>query len=171
LVIGCVSNPPPATTSVQDPSVPPWINDRQPENVLWGIGSARQSTDSFSMQTAEARARVAIAQALNTNVHNMFVDYNRDAGSPENQASLSLQENVSRSLTQAQLNGSVVDQRWKASDGTWWVRVEYGKAEARNLIANIFDSEAARYAEFKSDEALRIMDNELARMNQPARAD
>ena len=166
LIIGCASAQPaaaPAPATQADPTLPPWINDRQPEGVIWGIGQARQSSDNLSMQMAEARARVAIANTIDTSVQAMIIDYNRDAGTPENQVSLSMQESVSRNLSQAQLRGAFVDQRWRAPDGTWWVRVEFNKADARNMLADIFESEAGLYANFRAQEALRMMDDQLSR--------
>jgi ABC-type oligopeptide transport system substrate-binding subunit len=29
-----------------DPNIPPWINEIAPEDVIWGIGSAKQSSES-----------------------------------------------------------------------------------------------------------------------------
>ncbi|MDR0501854.1 MAG: hypothetical protein LBH16_00885, partial [Treponema sp.] len=70
---------------------PDWLNDFPPEDVIWGIGIAKQSSPSMSMTTAEARARTAIARQLNTKVQAMFTDYNLDAGNVSNQANASMQ--------------------------------------------------------------------------------
>ena len=164
LLITCSSKP----AAQQIPDSPPWINESAPEDVIWGIGLAKQSDRAMSMTTAEARARVSIARQLDARVRAMFTDYNRDAGTTAAQANVSLQENVSRTLTQVNLSGASVDRTWVASDGTFWVRVSYSKTAARNMLSNVFDSEAARYAEFKADEALRMMDSQLAALNQQA---
>jgi hypothetical protein len=156
-----------SSTKIMEETTPPWLNDLPPEDCLWGIGTARQTSESLSMTTAEARGRVAIARQLNSRVQAMFIDYNRDAGTTGSQANLSLQEDVSRSLSHIQLSGAKPIKKWKNSDGTWWYLVEYNKANARDDVGKIFDSEAARYAEFKADEALRMMDAQLAKNEKP----
>jgi hypothetical protein len=151
----------------QDLNMPPWLNEVPPEDALWGIGSARQSSDQFSRTTAEARARTSIARQLNTKVEAMFTDYMRDAGTVDSQTALSLQEDVSRQITSMQLNGARPTQQWRAQDGTWWYRVEYKISDARTALAPMFSSEEALYAEFKADEALRMLDAQLARQEKP----
>ena len=163
---GCSSAP--ASAPAQDPNVPPWLNEFPPEDVLWGIGSARQSSDQMSMTTAEARARISIARTLNAKVDAMLTDYMRDAGTVGSQTALSLQEDVGRQITSMQLNGARPVQRWKAPDGTWWYRVEYKISDARAALAPMFTSEEAQYAEFKAEEALRMLDGHLARQEAPA---
>jgi hypothetical protein len=151
----------------QDPNSPPWLNDFPPEDALWGIGSAKQSSAQLAMNTAEARARTSIARQLNTKVDAMFTDYMRDAGTTGSQTALSLQEDVSRQITSMQLNGARPIQRWPAPDGTWWYLVEYKISDAKEALAPMFTSEEARYAEFKAEEALRMLDDQLAKREKP----
>jgi hypothetical protein len=118
------------------------------------------------MTMAEARARQSIAQQLSTRARGMITDYARDAGTTNNQTSLQLAETVSRQLTSAQLSGATPIKRWKAPDGTWWYLVQYGKSDAARTVADVIDNEAARYAEFKALDALKMMDAELAKSNE-----
>jgi hypothetical protein len=155
--------PPPASAIPNDPNMPDWLNEFPPEDALWGIGSARQSTDNMSMTMAENRARVSISQQLSSVVQNMITDYTRDAGTSGSQASISLQESVSRSLSEAKLTGAKPLKRWKGPDGTWWYLLEYKKADAAKQAADIFATEAEQYAEFKTDQALDMMDAQLAK--------
>jgi hypothetical protein len=163
LAMGCKSVPP--DTRISDPDVPEWINEFPPEDVLWGIGSAKQSTDNLSMTMAEARARLSIANQLNVEVQGMITDYARDAGTINDQTSLALVETVGRQVTQATLTGVTPITKWRSPGGTWWFRVQLKKADAARAAADIIDSEAARYAEFKTMEALKLMDAQLAAKN------
>jgi hypothetical protein len=170
LAFGCKSQPA-SGSAVPAPgpvTLPPWINEVAPEDALWGIGSAKQSNTQMSMQMAETRARGDIARQLNTVVEGMITDYTRDANmGTANQASIGLQESINRQLSQAQLTGARVDQRWTAPDGTFWARVVYSKADAAKFAAdsikNVVDNEAARYAEFKAMEATKMMDEQLSK--------
>jgi hypothetical protein len=172
LAVSCSSAP---AAPQQDPNSPPWLNDFPPEDAIWGIGIAKQSSEQMSMTMAETRARAGIARQLNARIEDMITDYNRDAGTVASQAALSLQEVVTRQVTSMQLNGTKPLQRWKAPDGTYWFLLSYSKADAQKtlseLINNTVDSEAARYAEFKADEALRMLDAQLAKNTKPERVD
>jgi hypothetical protein len=165
LAAGCGGSP--KSQRIDDPNIPEWINDFAPEDVLWGIGTAKQSSDQMSMTTAEARARTSIARQLNAKVEAMFTDYMRDAGTVGSQTALSLQEEVSRQVTSMQLNGARPIKRWKAPDTTWWYLLEYKISDARAAMNDVFNSEAAQFAEFKADEALRMLDAQLAKSEKP----
>ena len=47
-------------------------------------------------------------------------------------------------------------------DGTWWVRVSVNNGEIKNAVSAVYDNEAARFSEWKKDEALRRLDSMLA---------
>jgi hypothetical protein len=163
---GCKSQP--ASGEPAQVVLPPWINETPPEDALWGIGNAKQSSAQMSMTMAETRARADISRQLNTIVEGMITDYTRDANmGTSNQASLGLQESINRQLSQAQLAGSRRDQLWTAPDGTFWARVVYSKADAAKFasdsVKNVVDNEAARYAEFKAMEAAKMMDEQLSK--------
>ena len=171
VIVGCASSPQTsggsAQATSQDSTLPPWIDDLPPEDVLWGVGIAKQSSVSMTRTTARNRAVVDIARQIDSRVKAMFTDYNRDAGTSGSQANLSLQEDVTRTLTDVDLSGTETSANWTAPDGTYWIRVSYPKANLLKTAEQIFDSEAARYAEFKADQALAIMENELSRSERP----
>ncbi|MDR2536078.1 MAG: LPP20 family lipoprotein [Treponema sp.] len=160
-VISCFSSAP-----VVNADVPGWLTEIAPEAVIWGIGSAKnQTSESASRITAENRARAAIARQLNNRVQAMFTDYTQNAGISDTQTP-SLQKDISRSLVNIELNNTVVNAQWRADDGTWWIRLEYKKTDAKNTLTSIFDREAVKYAEFKKDQALMMIDDQLAGKNE-----
>jgi hypothetical protein len=159
MAAACGSSPAPATAGPTN--TPEWLNDFPPEDVLWGIGTAKQSSPSMSMTTAEARARTAIARQLQTKVQAMFTDYNLDAGKTGAQANASLQEDVSRQITNMDVSGARPIKRWEAPDGTWWFLVEYKKSDAKTAVASILRNEEAAFAQFKAQQALDMLDYQL----------
>jgi hypothetical protein len=170
MAVACASKP--ATSTTTGPTTTPeWLNDFPPEDAIWGIGLAKQSSASMSMTTAEARARVAIARQLSTKVQSMFTDYNLDAGNVGSQASTSLQEDVSRQITNIDVTGARPIKRWQAPDGTWWFLVEMKKADARSQVASILRNEEAAFAQFKAQQALQLMDAQLAKNEKPVQVD
>jgi hypothetical protein len=164
LALSCKSAP---AAQQENLNAPPWLNEFPPEGLIWGIGSAKQSSDQLAMTTAEARARTSVARQLGTKVDAMFTDYMRDAGTVDSQTALSLQEEVSRQVTSLQLNGVRPNARWKAPDGTFWYRVEYNVSDAKTALSPVFTSEEAKYAEFKAQEALRMLDAQLSKNEKP----
>jgi hypothetical protein len=166
MAAACASKP--ATSTTTGPTTTPeWLNDFPPEDVLWGIGTAKQSSAQMSMTTAEARARVAIARQLSTKVQAMFTDYNLDAGNVDNQANASMQEDVSRQVTNMDVSGARPVKRWEAPDGTWWYLVEFKKSDARSSVASILGNEEAAFAQFKAQQALQMLDAQLAKNEKP----
>ena len=159
-LMSCASKQPAAGSATD---VPPWLNEFPPQDAIWGIGSAKQSSPSMSMTTAEARARVAIARQLQTKVQAMFTDYNLDAGNSKSQANTSLQEDVSRQITNMDVSGARPIQRWQGKDGTWWCLVEMKKSDARAQVSSILKNEEAAFAQFKTQQALQILDQQLAK--------
>ena len=170
IVVSCGSAPA-ATSSAGPAHTPEWLNDFPPEDVLWGIGVAKQTNQNMSMTTAEARARTAIARQLDTKVQAMFTDYNLDAGNAGAQVSTSLQEDVSRQITNINVSGARPIQRWAAPDGTWWYLVEFNKSDARSAVASIIGNQEAAFAQFKTQQALDMMDAQLAKNDPPLRVD
>jgi hypothetical protein len=121
----------------------------------------------MSMTTAEARARVSIARQLSSKVQAMFTDYNLDAGNANSQANTSLQEDVSRQITNMDVSGARPIKRWQAPDGTWWYLVEMMKSDARAQVASILGNEEAAFAQFKAQQALAMLDAQLAKSERP----
>jgi hypothetical protein len=161
----CKSSP--TSTTTGPTTTPEWLNDFPPEDVLWGIGIAKQSSAQMSMTTAEARARVAVARQLDTKVQAMFTDYNLDAGTVSNQANASMQEDVSRQITNMNISGARPIKRWEAPDGTWWYLVEFKKSDAKNAVASILGNQEAAFAQFKAQQALQMLDSQLAKNEKP----
>ena len=159
---GCASNRG-VQPSVQVPTGPAWVDEVPPEDVFYGIGIANLQNQNLAMQTAIARARRDVASQLSVLVQGMLIDYAREAGTYENSTSIQFIENVTRELVNANLSGASPDRRSQMNDKTWWVRVVLYKADAKKAINDVVDNEASRYAEFKADEALRMLDAQIDR--------
>lgn len=162
MLAGCGSTPQGVPTGL-----PPWINDIPPEDVLWGVGAARMANPVRSLETAEARARTAIARDLDSRVQAMFTDYFLEAGG----ANTEMVESVSRQVTDMRLTGTRRVDTWEAPDGTLWVKVEYSRSAARAGVASIINNQEAQYAHFRATQALALLDHQLAQNNAPVRVE
>ncbi|MDR1301585.1 MAG: hypothetical protein LBK43_03835 [Treponema sp.] len=163
--VGCTSSPASSKAGGQA-DLPDFVmNPPLQEDAIFGIGSAKLSSDNQSLTMADARARQSLAFQLNANVQAMITDYARSAGTENSQASLEFSESIGRQLTQTTLSGAIAVKREKAKDGTLWVLMSYSKADAAKAAAGIIETEASKYAEFKAMEALKMMDQQLDRIN------
>ena len=164
-VFSCGSSPAPG---VSDPTMPPWVNEQPPEDMLWGIGVSSNAQPQMRLTMADSGGRADLARQLQTLAQGMVTDYSREAGGLSNAAVMQFQESVSRQIAQATLQGAVRDVMWTTPDNkTLWVRLKMSKADAARSAANetqkAVDSEAARYAEFKAMDALKMMEMQLNR--------
>jgi hypothetical protein len=159
LVFGCASKPQSGGSDMPDFVLNPPVQDE----VLYGIGSAKQVSDQMAITMADSRARQSIGFQLRTNVQAMITDYARQAGTQDNNVALEFAEVVGRQLVNVELSGAKVIKREKMKDSTFWVLMAYDKAAAAQSVAAIIENEASRYAEFKAMEALKLMDYQLSR--------
>ncbi|MCL2473116.1 MAG: hypothetical protein FWF26_05500, partial [Treponema sp.] len=158
----CKSKPEP----VSDPTMPPWVNEQPPSGELWGIGVSSNVQQQMRMTMSDAGARQDLARQIQVLAQGMVTDYAREAGGINDTAALQFTETVSRQIAQANLQGAVRDMLWTSKDGkTLWTRLKMSKDDAAKTInqqaQKAIDSEAARYAEFKAMDALKMMDYEL----------
>ena len=144
-------------------NTPPWFDDFPPEDVLWGIGTAKLSDRSQAMAFAENQGRVAIARQLDAKVQAMLTDYFLSAGNANNPASTQLKENVSRTITNMNVSGAKPIKKWEGPDGTMWYLLEMKKADAKSSVASILGNEEAAYAQFKAQQALDMLDAQLSK--------
>ena len=159
---GCGSSP--ASRNV---SVPGWVSELSPEDAFWGIGTAKLDNDALALEVATTRASRDVARQLDQLVQALLTDYAREAGLLNKRTSIVFIENVGRNLVNVNLPGARVNARERTSDGTWWARVSVGNGEIKNAINDVYDNEAAQFAEWKKDEALKRLDAELAKRTQP----
>jgi hypothetical protein len=160
LVLGCASPPPPVAAPPMD--APEWVDELPPEDAFWGIGIAKLQNEGLAQQTANSRARRDVAGQLSVLVQGMLTDYAREAGTLNDSTSIQFIESVGRDLINANLSGAAPNARKRMPDGTWWVRVALNKADAQKAVNDVVDNEAARFADFKAQEALKMLDQKLA---------
>ena len=165
VVAGCGSAPaataPVTAQEAALPTAPDWVDELPPEDALWGIGMAKLQNESLAQQAATSRARRAVAEQLSVLVQGMLTDYAREAGTISDSTSIQLVESVGRDVVSNSLSGAAPNARKRMPDGTWWIRVSLQKADAKKVAASAIDSEAARFADFKAQEALKMLDAQL----------
>jgi hypothetical protein len=128
---GCASKPPAST------GMPPGAaNARRnaPEDVLVGIGNAKLGTVYQSRNLAATRARTELANGMNVIVKNMVRDYTASSEVDPN-AALSFQENITVTLSKADLSGAVIMFDEQDKDEQWWTVMYLSKANVAREIS------------------------------------
>ena len=156
--IGCVSRP------RNDPDdipifylIPPIADD-----AIYGVGDAKMSSLSMSRTTAISRARDDIARQVEVLVTNAITDYAQEAGQGNNNQAIEFTEIVSRQLVEVTLRGLITREVVIGRDGTVYALVKYpidNLLEAAN--DNFERNQASAFAEFKADEAVAKLNEEL----------
>jgi hypothetical protein len=141
----------PARPSVTSDVLPEWLNDFPPDDVLWGISSAAAKSLVVQNLVAQVRAVTSIAQQVNTRVQNMITPY--DDGT---EVAVYGSESVMDTSNVKKRRDTVT------ADGTTWHIWEYSKADAaKDALRQIEQLKDNGYTEFITEDALRLMDEQL----------
>jgi len=157
LVMGCGT-----TNLTLGSTAPEWIDELPPAGTIYGIGQIKLQNEGLARDTATSRARRSVAEQLGTLVQGMLTDYAREAGTLNNSTSIQFIENVTRNIVNINVVGASPNAQKRMPDGTWWVRVALDKNAAQSIASDVIENEASRYAEFKAQEALRMLDFQLS---------
>jgi LPP20 lipoprotein len=131
-------------------------------DTIYGVGEAKMSTLSLSRTTALSRARDDVARQIQVSVKNALTDYAQQSGAGTDQQAISFVENVSRQVADVSLSGCRTKKVAVGDDGTVYALVSYPVSALNQTAQTQFSqNEASAFAEFKADEALKQMDQEL----------
>ncbi len=140
--------------------LPDWfMNPPVSQDVIYGLGMAKLSSDSLSRDTAIARARKDIAVQVSSRVQTAMTDYAQQAGAEGKSQTINFVESITKQVANVNLKNTITEKVYPAEDGNWFAMVSYPKNQAEEEVAAIFKrNEEAAFAEFKADEALKMLD-------------
>ena len=159
---GCASSA--ASQAAPASTVPDWMEETAPQDVFWGVGFSKLQNESLAMETATTNAQRDVARQISASVQALLTNYANESGLQGNSRSIQAIENISKNLVNMNLSGATVDKRKRMPDGTWYVRVSVMKGDAQRAVNSMVNNEMADFAEFKADQALRMLDIELAKV-------
>jgi hypothetical protein len=141
-----------------------YLSPPMSKDFIYGVGEARMSTLSLSRTAALSRARDDIARQVQVLVKSAVSDYAQQAGEGSNQQALQFVETVSRQIASVTLSGTRTERMEPSRDGTVYALVSYPLSNMRDAARTEFTrNEGAAFAEFKADEALDRLDQEIRR--------
>ncbi|ODS29979.1 MAG: hypothetical protein SCARUB_04916 [Candidatus Scalindua rubra] len=159
---GCSTGTRSGSTEETQSDIPEWFLNRElSDDVYFGMGMAKKQNPSLAIKAATARARDDIAQQISVKVENLMKDFMQESGVGENAQSLGFTSSVSKQIVSKTLEGSSPDKQFKAKDGTWYVRVKYSKADARNAMLESAKREEALFNEFKANQGFEDLEKAI----------
>jgi len=178
-VVGCASEPEPAPQPAPAPEpepqgmqidAPDWfLNPPMADDAIYGIGTAKMSDLSRSRNVAISRARNDIAFQMNAQIQAAITDYAQEAGVDDNTQVVNFVETVSRQTTETTLQGTRTENVYPAQDGTVYALVSFPMNNFMQASEEVFQrNEDAAFAEFKADQALQRLDQQMS--NNPTSA-
>jgi hypothetical protein len=166
---GCASAPRASDSSKKLNGVPDFVNEaymNASEDVLVGIGTYRIGNDMTKMGTgktfAETRARADLSRQLSTIVKDMVNDYTATS-EIDPSAALSFQENITQTLSKAELKGSRVVMLQQDDNGLLWVVMEFSKSAAENEVNQAANAAKLAIPAAAAFDALQRMDTAFSK--------
>jgi len=176
MVLGCATQKSIGSTTPKAPVIiglegqpqPEWVNMvPKVADVHYETGYARLSNKANSMKRANADAKEKISQWINTTVQSVVVNYTSDFGSGDERQALEAYESISRQVSETSLMGVTQESAWVDQEGGVWVLLSMPKEntlKAFEVASKSFEqNDAAAYAQFKMNEALKMLESTLAK--------
>ena len=166
--ISCASAPKPAAqVEPKKSNLPDFVlNPSIATDAIYGVGYAKQSSQSLSIKVAKMNARADIASQIETTIQEAITSYAQEAGEGENTQLINFVETITRQITDQTLNGAASKRLQPMEDGGVWVLMVYGKEALKDSfeeVAKEFErNDAAAFAEFKASQAIDKLDYQLA---------
>ncbi len=163
---GCSSSPSATGAAGIDDTVngvPVWVANMslKSNTAHYEVGYGRGSSRATAQKRAEADARNKIAMWLETDVQTVLITYTQDAGIGDETEMIEFMEEISRQTAEASLSGAAIKSVYIDREGGVYVLMSYDiNALAENLQSRVDSyvrNESAAFAEFKADEALRVL--------------
>ena len=162
LIVSCSSAP--ASAPAPTNKLPDWVlAPPVADDAYYGVGSYKSANLSTARTAATANARAEIAAQVEVKVDSAVKQYAQEAGVDGNKQVVEFLETVTKQVASATLNGSKVVETYRDDDGTVYVMVMYEKSALKEAAKKELFSrnEDAAFAEFKADEAMKFLDQEI----------
>jgi len=169
---------PTVSAPVQDPNAcyeanvlaPNWLCDPYIEGGLGAVGSAPKNPLGRGFQQTEAMAdgRDSLARELGTKVKNMFKSFAQSTGVGESQSVEKVATNVSKQISNQNIEGARQKNRWISPDGTLFIHVvldpagiQVFKEEAKKVVKTSLRNDEALYQQFVAKRGMDELDAEI----------
>lgn len=167
-IIGCAGAP------AQKKNVPDFVlNPPKATDAIYGIGfGTPKSNLQQAIDEAALNAQNDIARQLEIQIDSSMTQYFQEAGVDGNKQTIEFTENIKRGIVSKMLKGATREQMEIMDDnGVWALYVWSTNALSQaftEVVQEFQRNEDAAFAEFKADEALKLLDHQI--QNKPTQA-
>jgi hypothetical protein len=144
--------------------IPSFVNEaimNAPEDSLVGIGNYKTGGDpskiGIGKTIAETRARADITRQLQTILANMVTDFTKTT-EVEPSAAVSFQEDITQTLSKADLRGSRVIKIDTDKNGILWIVMQYDQSAATEVVNQAVNAAKLKVPQAEAFDALERMD-------------
>ena len=139
------------------------LNPPTADDAFYGVGYGKQSTFQMSKTISMTNARADIARQIETSIQAAVVSYAQEAGVDGNTQTIAFAESITREITNTTLSGATPTRFEQDAEGGVWVLMSYPKSNMLKAAEEAFvRNEDAAFAEFKADQAMKMLDAQLA---------
>ena len=162
ILIGCSSNRSGSTEETRSDTPDWWFSPATSETHYYAFGQAKKQNPSLAKQTATARARTEISQAVNVKVASLLKDFMQESGIGDNAQATEFSQAVTKQVTNNSLQGSAIKEAYVAKDGTIYILVEYSLNSVRQNALDAAKKEEALYNEFKAKQGFDDLEKAIS---------
>jgi len=141
-----------------------FINPPNHPDFLYGVGNAKKQNVSLARQTAAARARSEVANAVEVKVSTMIKDFLQESGAGDNAQALEFTEYVSKQVSSVALSGATIKEAVMDNDGMFYVLVEFSLSTVRQEAINEAKKKEALFNELKARKSFEDLEAELEKL-------
>ena len=154
---------------LNDSDMPDFVlNPPKQAGVIFGTGIAEQKSPQLAKEAADLRARKEIGAVLSSKITNMLKDFLSQAGIGDNAEITELSTSVTRSITDVELVGVVIERRdYKA--GKMYSLAKYALDDSMKKLVNdavnkSLSSKEALLSQFRAKQGFEELDKQLDKM-------
>ncbi len=148
--------------------IPEWyLNPPQTEDAVMEAGDAVKHSMGLAKEAADARARDAIARAIEVKVNTMFKNFMQESGIGEEAEALEFTSSVSKQVTSNVLRGCRISKREMRTEGNQYHAYSLAQYDLNSLIEETLNAARKRkalYNEAKANLSFQELEEEIQKL-------
>ncbi len=148
--------------------IPKWyLNPPMAEDAMMEAGDAVKHSMGLAKEAADARARDAIARAIEVKVNTMFKGFMQESGIGEDAEALEFTSSVSKQVTANVLRGCRIVKRDMRPEGTLYHAYSLAQYDLNSLVQETLNAarkQKALYNEAKANLSFQELEKEIEKL-------
>jgi ribosomal protein S20 len=163
LLMNCGGTPKPKMSNIPD-----WyLNPPQTEDAIMEAGDASKHSMGLAKEAADARARDAIARAIEVKVSTMFKNFMQESGIGEDAEALEFTSSVSKQVTANVLRGCRIEKREMKTERNLYHAYSLARYDLNSLVQETMNAarkQKALYNEAKANLSFQELEKEIEKL-------